>query len=69
MDLDTLLTTTPVAWRKDSAVVPLAARGRLSIRTKAQGGEWVDLLDATVPNNKVWNVQIAVQADESDPPA
>lgn len=69
MDLDTLLTTIPAAWRKDSAIFTLASKGRVSIRTRAQGGEWVDLLDATVPNGKVWNVQIAVQADETDPTA
>ena len=69
MDLNTLLTTTPAAWRKTSEALTLAANGKLSIRTKAAGGEWVDLLDAQVPNKKVWSVQITVQADETDPPA
>lgn len=68
LSLETLQSNAPLAyWRKTSDLFTLAEKAKLSIRTKAQGGEWVDLLDSTVPNNKVWVVQISILAQETDP--
>jgi len=37
---------------KGSQEVELSAKDKIRIQTKADGGEWVDLLSETVPNNK-----------------
>ena len=66
LSLDALHSTTPAFWRRGSDAFDLPAKAKLSFRTREQSGEWVDLLDAQVPNNKVWHVQITVQADEVD---
>jgi len=67
LNLDQLHSTVLAYWRTAYDSFDLAARAKLEIRTRAQGGEWVTLLDATVPNNKVWHTQITIQADEVDP--
>lgn len=67
LSLDELHSTTAVHWRKDSDYLDLGAKAKISIRTKAHGEDWVDLLDATVPNDKAWHVEITVHADETEP--
>lgn len=68
LSLDELFTNTPSFWRRTKDTFDLAAKTKLEIRIKAQNGEWETLLDAQVPNNKMWTTMISVQADETDEP-
>ena len=66
ISLAELQSSTVSFWRRGSAVFDLPAKAKLNIRTKEQAGEWTDLLDAQVPNGKLWHLQITVYADEAD---
>jgi hypothetical protein len=44
----------------------LPEKAKVRVQTKALGGgEWVVVLDATVPNNKTWNAQISILIEET----
>ena len=51
-------------WLSGRNNLSLPARCNFQIRTKAQGGEWEIVCEDEVPNNKVWDVQIAIYVDE-----
>jgi hypothetical protein len=55
------------AWLNWSDVTSLTAGSDLQVRTKLQGGGWVEILEDTVPDGKVWEVQFNVHVDETDP--
>jgi hypothetical protein len=67
MSLDGLVTQPASYFRRTNDAFVLAEKAKLEIRTKAQGGEWVTLLDATVPNNRQWLTQVTVSAQEGEP--
>jgi hypothetical protein len=55
-------------WLSGRNNLSLPARSNIEFRTKERGGVWTTVLEAEVPNNKIWDVKIAIHVDETDEP-
>jgi hypothetical protein len=53
-------------WLDGRTSLSLPAETEFEIRTKDKNGPWVTVLEAEVPNNKLWEVQVSIHVDETE---
>lgn len=44
--------------------ISMLAKGKIRIQTKVEDGEWEDVLVETVPNTKMWEVNLSIHVIE-----